>query len=322
MSQQSTAGSSIASALLVRVVVPLMILALVSLQVVHGGHWIPQWILNMLQKWDIDPTMAARCIITIELAAVGLMIFMGRISRAIALASLAAIAFVSIGSFSAVMSGSEQDGTRTSDLAIIGAILLCCAVLLTLVTRSGPTGGRTSSGAGGSPNLNHNVAGVIVIVILAMVASSMTPMDLKPVGQAGGRPIDVIEIDFADMKGKRLPETPLARQLPELTALTLDGEHFVVFYRLTCPSCHEVFLDHFPGRQERDRVIAVNVPPEQGALIAEGANTEPIQCDGCTRMQLPEGPLWLLKTPAIMVVENGVITCASGTDVIDCLVGQ
>ena len=69
-------------------------------------------------------------------------------------------------------------------------------------------------------------------------------------------------------------------------------------------------------------MIAVNVPPEQGALIAEGANTEPIQCDGCTRMQLPEGPLWLLKTPAIMVVENGVITCASGTDVIDCLVGQ
>lgn len=115
--------------------------------------------------------------------------------------------------------------------------------------------------------------------------------------------------------GSRWDDLPVARYLDVSPASFPEDEQHWVFYRTSCPICHDVFADRFSGRPAADgtvrepgRVIAVETPLPRHARANDAGTPEAIDCDSCVHAALPEGPTWMVPVPLVVKVERGIIT--------------
>src|SRR5690606_31991641 len=107
---------------------------------------------------------------------------------------------------------------------------------------------------------------------------------------------------FEDWVGQRLDAQSLA-QVIQAPVPNLDkGTWHVLFFRADCDHCHEV-IEFFIDGDVLDRTVLVQVPD------TDPANDLPMPDRSFKRTSLPKGPDYVLTTPVLLTVEDGVITC-------------
>lgn len=112
--------------------------------------------------------------------------------------------------------------------------------------------------------------------------------------------------------GKRWDELEFAQFLRRWPENWHEGTHLVFFYRRDCHVCHELGELHFASDPPHTTTLYA-VPEPDG--FPEG---DPVECADCPEMELPIGTEWLITTPALVRLEDGVVTCAeAGVDPLD-----
>jgi hypothetical protein len=161
------------------------------------------------------------------------------------------------------------------------------------------------------------LAGTLAVLMVAFgVAGRMnvTPRTDVSLG-AGG--VEAVSLDASQWVGKSFAAAGVAIHAPLLTPATLSGTKWVVFYRPNCGRCHQILDTYFAGPQGGN-VVAVKVPYGPGEEQSPSDMPEEVRCEECERIELPGGKRWIITTPTIAKVEDGVITCVTWTDYDRC----
>ena len=110
--------------------------------------------------------------------------------------------------------------------------------------------------------------------------------------------------EFSEWIGRPLSSQPIARLLSRPLPDWIDEDRFhLVFYRSDCDKCHELLDAFFSGPLETP-VLAVEIPDGDPAAALG------MPCDECLLHRLPEGTEYVLTTPVLLTVENGIVLAA------------
>jgi hypothetical protein len=114
---------------------------------------------------------------------------------------------------------------------------------------------------------------------------------------------------FEQWVGKPLRDQPLAALITPAPPADLEkGRWIVMFFREDCEHCHTVLDAHFSPAVPLPTLL-VSVPD------ADPAAALPNPCGQCQVRSLPKGPDWIVGTPVLLSVEDGVVKgFLGGTD--------
>lgn len=184
-------------------------------------------------------------------------------------------------------------------------------------TNDDPHGGATTpqsnQGATADPPANNDVP---------------PPMAALPAGRMWNpNPAAMANFWFADpdeitaWEGKSWKEAELVTFMQQWPTTIDEGEHFVVFYGRTCDHCEEMFYMDFAEHPElAPKVVAVQVPDEKDQLTADSAWDMPADQFGIKdHFELPVGANWIITTPLVLRIEDGIVTCAREGDHSECM---
>ena len=127
---------------------------------------------------------------------------------------------------------------------------------------------------------------------------------------------------FKDWLGTPIKDQELAQLLPRpLPAGVIDGEQLIIFYRGDCDHCQEMFLTYFSAPELDTPVLAVDV------MDYDVSGSLDFYCDACDVAELPSGPSYLIQTPVVMRLKDGLITCvgdgtSSDEEIESCIYGE
>lgn len=109
--------------------------------------------------------------------------------------------------------------------------------------------------------------------------------------------------EFAKALGKPFAEDPFARTLSGTPpADLLSGRWIIVFYREDCDHCHELLGTYFTGKLPV-RTLAIAIPDADPSSILDNP------CDECVKMSLAKGPNYVIGTPVVLAIKDGLIEC-------------
>ena len=300
-----------------------------------------EWVGSGLgQDPDLWLGFSMRFLIGTELMLVGLMFASTRLARPIAAAILSLFIVILI---TVLDQGYDSEkglkslvggdcgcfgsaGPPASVMLLIDALLLGCVLIFKP---------RAESGRGPG----YLVAAFIISVVIGYTVAYVVPEktiqntsqgELNPERPAGRSTETTAELDsngwplppatlksnyyprFNTWLGLRMRDQEVAQLLPRPIPLDLDqGEKLVVFYRGDCDHCQELFLTHFSDQELPIPTLAIDVMDYAPEGLLE------FYCDGCATIELPSGPSYLIQTPVVIRLEDGVITCiadGSGSD--------
>lgn len=272
-------------------------------------QWIQSWLLSSTTiTTDIRP-MLISAIITVELLAILVMVFLPRFAKAAGIFILTAFSFVLIAEvvhltnryplMEALFDGScgcfgTAVGIPPGVMLIIDVVLL-----IAVVAASRAQIARIRIGTG---SLIAFIALGLVSAALAFQApliSTNRPPTQEELGDNVLRPQLWI--------GKQFSETPLARIVDIDPTMLGGGRQQWIFYRKSCSVCHGLFEREYADADLPNgltAVVAIEVPHPPGAPpIAE----EEIACPTCEFVQLDPTIDWLVTTPGTVIIEDGVI---------------
>ena len=281
-----------------------------------------------------------RAIIGVELAAVAVMVLFPRVSRMVAAGILSL--FLVVLSVT-LWQGFERGGVSGmfSDCGCFGSkgppapvMFLLDALLLGLVIAF-----RVPLSAHW-PKIERRMIGVTAAVALAGAAVAFAvPLRTVVFEDDDDLPDLVVEPDapfnpwlarrpqpesFYFDRFERWVGTPLAshglalqisRPMPEGFPA---GRWHLVFYREDCDHCHELLEMYFAGPLETP-TLAIKIPDSTGTPLE-------MPCSECRLHQLTPGPSYVMSTPILMTVVDGIVVCVvENTDdptlVVECLDG-
>lgn len=118
-------------------------------------------------------------------------------------------------------------------------------------------------------------------------------------------PVEPFYFDkFENWVGKPFVGQPLARQIVRPVPEGIDeGRWHVVLYRADCEHCHELLENHFSGELETP-VLAIEIPDTDPAAALE------MPCANCTLASFPKGPSYVITTPVLLTMVDGIVVCA------------
>lgn len=288
-----------------RVFVPLLLVLLAWLEARGGPGTLPRWLATVGARFDLSEDLLLRVLIALQLGLAGIALLIPRWSRTVSTTALVLLVFAAVAEVSALV------GAGGEALAFVPPLIILAASASLLPTTLRAVGAASSAGSPAWRVLGSLAIGVASVAIATRI----------PFGEAASSPatapasgVEVVELALEDWTGRSLPETGLTLRLPELAALTLEGRSVLVLHDPRCGQCHDLFATWFAAPVDA-RVIAVRVPPAPGSPLLESDQPEEVACADCVRLSLPEGPTWLVQTPAVVVVEEGEVRCvAKGLD--------
>ncbi|MAD77815.1 MAG: hypothetical protein CMJ51_00410 [Planctomycetaceae bacterium] len=279
-----------------------------------GGDAVPLWIIGVAARTGLEPELAARLTTGACVALAGVLLVLGRRGRIPAILAAGALAFSGIADGSALLS--------LGDDASVGFLRPALQLLVGVIAFIGLLRGKPDE-----RKLRHPMiagSGVVISVVMgaAVAANLSVAMPDGFRNQSSARGSDgrfaVNELDSRQWIGQRIEDTPLNDHLPAVRALAADQPTLISFYRPNCDSCHDLFDGHF-GKRLPARVIAIRVPPAEGVTMAESDLPDDVYCADCVKLTLPEGPVWLVESPVVIEVVDGVVTCVSTDDYDRCI---
>jgi hypothetical protein len=277
-----------------------------------GTSWLPTWLGNLGLRFGLDGVDSLRVLIGLELTGAALCLLLRPAGARVAWACALLGAFVALAELAALNApGAVAAGSGAWPM-LMPAIVLAVSVLF-MVAKPTPVAGVRQSGIA-------TVVTAIVAFTVAMGIATRLPVENTVKTEAfASQGLKAIDLAFESWKGRTFADAGVARHLPRLTAETLEGDVIVVFYNPKCGQCHEVF-DRWLAAGRSEKIIAVMVPAAEGSTEAAGdGDSEDITCPTCVRLELPKGPTWLITTPSVAVLKDGVIRCTADKDFTACL---
>ncbi len=301
-----------------RAVVPLLLVIVASIVIWKGGNCLPNWLANASVRTGVGVDAAVKLLVGAMFAAAALAVLYRRLAVPIAWVTLVSMAFVGLAELSALFAAPGE-----GVLPVLAWLLPLIALVLGALGVWGlgstaPTKEEAAAIESGRVTPWRVLVAIVVLAVSAGVAARLTvqPRDAR---QVGG--IEFVDLDVASWVGKTLPATGLARRLPDVTRLTLEGTKWIVFFQPSCGRCHDVFRVYFAGDQEGS-VIAIEVPHAPDSSVLESDQPEEIECTNCARLTLASGVHWGITTPTIVKVEEGIVTCVTSSDYGRCREGS
>lgn len=277
-----------------------------------GTSWLPTWLGNLGLRFGLDGVDSLRVLIGLELTGAALCLLLRSAGARVAWACALLGAFVALAELAALNApGAIAAGSGAWPM-LMPAIVLAVSVLF-MVAKPTPVAGVRQSGIA-------TVVTAIVAFTVAMGIATRLPVENTVKTEAfASQGLKAIDLAFESWKGRTFADAGVARHLPRLTAETLEGDVIVVFYNPKCGQCHEVF-DRWLAAGRSEKIIAVMVPAAEGSTEAAGdGDIGDITCPTCVRLELPKGPTWLITTPSVAVLKDGVIRCTADKDFTACL---
>ena len=114
-------------------------------------------------------------------------------------------------------------------------------------------------------------------------------------------------LDVSDWAGRKASEVDLISWVQHLPDSIHTGQQYLIFYSRTCEHCYELLLEHFSYDPPAPTIL-VAIPESVDGFIVDGAMENP--CADCNEFELPVGVDWLRTPPVVVALENGVIICA------------
>ncbi len=108
--------------------------------------------------------------------------------------------------------------------------------------------------------------------------------------------------EFGDLVGKRLDENDFGKLIQKPPAKLNEGRKIVIYYRQDCDHCQELMMTHFTGPLLVE-TLAVAIPDADPNALLDMA------CDTCALAQLVKGPDYVIATPIVLSMQDGVVTC-------------
>ena len=279
-----------------------------------GGNAIPLWIIGVAGKTGVDPELAGRVTAGACVAIAGILLALGRRGRIPAIMAAGGLTFSGIADASALLS--------LGDDASVGFLRPAIQLLIGTIAFIGLLRGKPDERKLRHPMIAGSGAVASLVIGAAVAANLNVAMPDGFRNQSPGRDSDgrfaVHELSTEQWVGKRIEDTSLHEHLPAVRALVADQPTLISFYRPNCDSCHDLFDGHF-GERLAARVIAIRVPPADGVTMGESDLPEDVYCADCVKLVLPEGPVWLVESPVVIEVVDGVVTCVSTDDYDRCI---
>lgn len=323
----------IAPFVVVRAVIAAAALAFAIAHMAGGEASLPLWLWKISVRLELPAETMVRLLASVEATLALVIAASTRLARPMATVAVALLAFSAVAELSALLGAGATAVAFVRPLVALAFAGLLATALGRRMTPapSHPAVPTDRSAAGQAPPAGRPIrteAPIGVGSLLGATASLLFCLGLMARLPVPDRPKTVPEslrdhggILFRDLQqlvGKTLPESGLARHQPHLTAMTLEGRHIVVFYNPLCSECRDLFDVFFSGPSHPD-VIACEVPPPSGAVIATGDPPFTPDCRDCRRTRLADGPSYFARTPVVMTVQDGRITCIEHLEPQRCL---
>jgi hypothetical protein len=310
--------------LLCRVVVPLWVLsgAILKLQA-RTPKLLPRNIWTAGAELGIDLYWLLAAIIALELLAIGVMVFLGRLARPMAIFMLGVFCLVLIGE---VVAGNTDCGCLGAHTPPIWMMMAIDASLLVGVILFPPSAAEVE--AEPKPLVARGpLTGAVAWVMAGCLVSGAIILP-----EAGAKTI--IEDPPEEIENGSKPEpgrAPVTRQLPgyylpkceewvgrkwseiDLAAFVknppadLDqGPRYLIFYSRTCDHCEELFDLYFADPPPVP-TLAIAIPERKNGFETEGLLN--IYCNQCDEGELPVGCEWIITTPIVVALQDGEVVC-------------
>lgn len=109
--------------------------------------------------------------------------------------------------------------------------------------------------------------------------------------------------EFAEFVGKRFNEIPFAALIDGgVPTDFLRGRWIVIYFREDCDHCHTLLATYFTGKLPV-RTMTVAIPDADPNNIMENP------CDECVKVSLVKGPTYIVGTPVVLAINDGVVEC-------------
>jgi hypothetical protein len=116
--------------------------------------------------------------------------------------------------------------------------------------------------------------------------------------------------DYTTWIGKRWQAIDISHWVQGAPADLDQGQQMIVFYRKDCEHCHELLDLYFSGALTVPTTV-VAVPDKAGFPTV---GLQPMPCTECREAELPAGVDWLLQTPVVVRLSDGIVECAHEED--------
>ena len=297
--------------LLRRIAIPTLLLTCVAIEWSRGGDSLPNWLANLSVKTGAGSDKALRILIAVELCGALFAFLSSGLSRRVAWLTGIAFAFSGLAELSAIINAPGDAAVPASMwiAPIVGLAIGAGTLALLMRPNAAPAPrGRISA---------LKVIGAVAIAAFAFGLAGRLDLAPRTNSRFSSSGAEMVVLNPSEWVGMTMAEAGIARHVPSLTPLTLEGTKWVVFYSPTCGRCHEVFRTYFSGPQEGN-VIAVLVPHGPGVTVLPSDQPADVECTGCERVSLPDTKQWIITPPTIVKVENGRVTCVTSTDYDRC----
>lgn len=298
-----------------RFAVPALLIALAGWALLRGGDVLPSWIANLSAKTGLGPDRMLRLLVAAALAGATVAAASAAFAGAIAWITAAALAFSGLAELSAIVNAPGDSPVPLVAWASPLASLAVGATVLALLSRPRATADRAPRPAA------WGVLGALAAATAAMAISARLPFAQRTAAGVWSDGVPTVTLNPDEWLGLTASQAGIARHLPLLTPLTMDGTVWVVFYSPDCGRCHQVFEAYFAGPQG-GQVVAVRIPHVPGQTYVKTDQPEDIACEGCERLALPEGTRWVITSPTIVRFQGGTVDCVTSADYSRCRQGS
>lgn len=293
----------------VRVLVPLWLIVGAGFKLFENSpSSLPQPVMGVANAVGLDLVFVLHYAVAVELVIAGVIWFLPRLAR---LAAIAILSFFAVILVWEVFAGAASCGCLGSvtvppwvTLVIDGALLVAVLVF----------GKRPREYV--CPT-HRRVAATMMWTLAAFAVSFGLPPEpvngTRSEGEAAravAEPPAYYMPAYEDWIGMAWDEVELARYMRSLPEEQQSGLSFLVFYRKDCDHCHALLEMYFAGELPAPTTV-VAVPDREGF---PDSGTYPQPCGACTSRELPMGCDWVLATPVVVRLEDGVVVCAGQED--------
>ncbi len=150
--------------------------------------------------------------------------------------------------------------------------------------------------------------------LIACLYTFNTVMQHKPANTTSGigeqlpaLPSSWYPTDISSWIGKPVDELELFSWVQEWPIDIREGKQYVIFYSLTCDHCESLLWSHFEFPEFPTTLVAI--PQSTDGFNYDGAFNNP--CYDCNTTELRIGADWIIGTPLVVALENGIVKCAT-----------
>lgn len=307
---------------LVRAVVPFWIAAGATAKLVSKSpKLLPEHLRDVLIDAGLDLHVALAIFITIEFAAVAVMVCIPRLARITAVFMLIVFCLVLLWEmFNGNLVNCGCLGSVSPPpwvmLSIDALLLIMVAALPVRTIRS--TNSRMAWALASVLALGLGVlaftrvlsAATGVIVVNPNAAGSTDTADARSTSQVTTPTISLpayYALDTEQWVGKQVDDIELLSWIPGLGDDIKHGQQYLIFYSRTCEHCQELLLDHFSFDPPAPTSL-IAIPERADGFNTEGELENP--CVDCRELELPIGVDWLMTPPVVVSIEDGRVVCA------------